>query len=242
MKCALLTGITGQDGSDLAELLLEKGCEVHGVIRRASIFNTERIGHLYQDPHLRSPRLLLHYGDLSDSVNLVKLLHEVQPDEVYQLGAPSHVRVSFDIPEYTADISGVGTIRILEAIREAGMRPRFSQASFSEMFGKVADMLHRETTPFHPRGPYGVAKVFAYRAAVNYRESYNLFACNGIRFNHESPRRGEIRWDSTQPDGQPRRCLDTQRAKRKSGFHARTPVEEGLRRTIPRYRQQSIAP
>jgi GDPmannose 4,6-dehydratase len=191
MKRALITGITGQDGSYLTELLLDKGYEVHGIIRRASTFNTERIEHLYQDPHLRGTRLLLHYGDLSDSVNLVKLLNDLKPDEIYHLGAQSHVRVSFDIPEYTADISGVGTIRILEAIREAGVRPRFYQASSSEMFGKVAEIPQRETTPFHPRSPYGVSKVFAYWATVNYRESYDLFACNGILFNHESPRRGE---------------------------------------------------
>ena len=191
MKRALITGITGQDGSYLAELLLGNGYEVHGIIRRASTFNTERIEHLYQDPHLRGTRLFLHYGDLSDSVNLVKLLHELQPAEIYHLGAQSHVRVSFDIPEYTADISGVGTIRILEAIREAGVRPRFYQPSSSEMFGKVAEIPQRETTPFHPRSPYGVSKVFAYWATVNYRESYDLYACNGILFNHESPRRGE---------------------------------------------------
>jgi GDPmannose 4,6-dehydratase len=191
MKRALITGITGQDGSYLAELLLAKGYEVHGIIRRASTFNTERLDHLYQDPHVHGVRLVLHYGDLSDSVNLVKLLNDLQPAEIYHLGAQSHVRVSFDIPEYTADITGVGTIRILEAIREAGVRPRFYQASSSEMFGKVAEIPQRETTPFHPRSPYGVAKVFAYWATVNYRESYDLFACNGILFNHESPRRGE---------------------------------------------------
>ena len=191
MKRALITGITGQDGSYLAELLLEKGYEVHGIIRRASTFNTERIDHLYQDPHVHGVRLFLHYGDLSDSVNLVKMLYELKPDEIYHLGAQSHVRVSFDIPEYTADISAVGTIRILEAIRETGLRPRFYQASSSEMFGKVQEIPQRETTPFYPRSPYGVAKVFAYWATVNYRESYDLFATNGILFNHESPRRGE---------------------------------------------------
>ncbi|MGD0651925.1 MAG: GDP-mannose 4,6-dehydratase [Verrucomicrobiia bacterium] len=191
MKRALITGITGQDGSYLAELLLNKDYEVHGIIRRASTFNTERIDHLYQDPHLHGVRLFLHYGDLSDSVNLVKLLYELRPDEIYHLGAQSHVRVSFEIPEYTADISAVGTIRILEAIREVGLRPRFYQASSSEMFGKVAESPQNETTPFHPRSPYGVSKVFAYWATVNYRESYDLFACNGILFNHESPRRGE---------------------------------------------------
>lgn len=191
MKRALITGITGQDGSYLAELLLSKGYEVHGIIRRASTFNTGRIDHLYQDPHINGVRLFLHYGDLSDSVNLVKLLYELQPDEIYHLAAQSHVRVSFDIPEYTADITGVGTIRILEAIRETKVKTRFYQASSSEMFGKVHEIPQRETTPFHPRSPYGVSKVFAYWATVNYRESYNLFATNGILFNHESPRRGE---------------------------------------------------
>jgi GDPmannose 4,6-dehydratase len=191
MKKALITGITGQDGSYLSEFLLDKGYEVHGIIRRASTFNTERIDHLYQDPHLRGTRLFLHYGDLSDSVNLVKLLNDLRPDEIYHLGAQSHVRVSFDIPEYTADITAVSTIRILEAIREARVRPRFYQASSSEMFGKVGETPQRETTPFHPRSPYGVSKVFAYWATVNYRESYGLFAANGILFNHESPRRGE---------------------------------------------------
>ena len=191
MKRALITGVTGQDGSYLAESLLEKGYEVHGIIRRASTFNSGRIDHLYRDPHARGVKLFLHYGDLSDSVNLVKLLYDLKPDEIYHLGAQSHVRVSFDIPEYTADVTGVGTIRILEAIRETGSNPRFYQASSSEMFGKVAEIPQRETTPFHPRSPYGVAKVFAYWATVNYRESYNLFAANGILFNHESPRRGE---------------------------------------------------
>jgi GDPmannose 4,6-dehydratase len=191
MKRALITGITGQDGSYLAELLLQKGYEVHGIIRRASSFNSGRIDHLYQDRHTRGVKLFLHYGDLSDTVNLVKLLYDLKPDEIYHLGAQSHVRVSFDIPEYTADITGVGTIRILEAIRETKSRPRFYQASSSEMYGKVAEIPQRETTPFHPRSPYAVSKVFAYWATVNYREGYNLFACNGILFNHESPRRGE---------------------------------------------------
>ncbi len=190
-KKALITGITGQDGSYLAEFLLAKGYEVHGIIRRASTFNTSRIDHLYQDPHVHGVRLFLHYGDLSDSVNLVKLLMDLKPDEIYHLAAQSHVRVSFDIPEYTADVTAVGTIRILEAIREAAIRPRFYQASSSEMFGKVAEVPQRETTPFHPRSPYGCAKVFAYWATVNYREAYGLHATNGILFNHESPRRGE---------------------------------------------------
>jgi GDPmannose 4,6-dehydratase len=191
MKKALITGITGQDGSYLADLLLEKGYEVHGIIRRASTFNTSRIDHLYADPHVNGVRMFLHYGDLSDSVNLVKLLYELKPDEIYHLGAQSHVRVSFDIPEYTSDVTGVGTIRILEAIREAGLRSRFFQASSSEMFGKAQQVPQTETTPFWPRSPYGVAKVFSYWATVNYRESYGLCASNGIMFNHESPRRGE---------------------------------------------------
>ncbi len=191
MKRALITGITGQDGSYLAELLLQKGYEVHGIIRRASSINTSRIDHLYQDRHKRGVKLFLHYGDLSDSVSLVKMLYDLKFDEVYHLGAQSHVRVSYDIPEYTADITGVGTIRILEAIRETESHPRFYQASSSEMFGKVAEIPQRETTPFHPRSPYAVAKVFSYWATVNYREGYNMFACNGILFNHESPRRGE---------------------------------------------------
>jgi len=191
MKKALITGITGQDGSYLADLLLEKGYEVHGIIRRASTFNTARIDHLYADPHINGVRMFLHYGDLSDSVNLVKLLYQLNPDEIYHLAAQSHVRVSFDIPEYTSDVTGVGTIRILEAMRETGIQPRFYQASSSEMFGKVQDVPQRETTRFWPRSPYAVAKVFAYWATVNYRESYGLHASNGILFNHESPRRGE---------------------------------------------------
>jgi GDPmannose 4,6-dehydratase len=191
MKKALITGITGQDGSYLADLLLDKGYEVHGIIRRASTFNTARINHLYADPHINGVRLFLHYGDLADSVNLVKLLYELKPDEIYHLGAQSHVRVSFDIPEYTSDVTGVGTIRILEAIREVGLRSRFYQASSSEMFGKAQAVPQTETTPFWPRSPYGVAKVFSYWATVNYRESYGLHASNGILFNHESPRRGE---------------------------------------------------
>lgn len=191
MKKALITGITGQDGSYLADLLLGKGYEVHGIIRRASSFNTARIDHLYQDPHVNGVRLFLHYGDLADSVNLVKLIYQLKPDEIYHLGAQSHVRVSFDIPEYTADVTGVGTIRILEAMREAGVKSRFYQASSSEMYGKVQDVPQKETTPFWPRSPYGVAKVFSYWATVNYRESYGMHASNGILFNHESPRRGE---------------------------------------------------
>ena len=187
---ALITGISGQDGSYLAELLLDKGYEVHGIIRRSSSFNTDRIDHLYQDPHEKGVRLFTHYGDLSDAVALVKLLYELQPDEIYHLGAQSHVRVSFDIPEYTFDITGSGTVRLLEAIREAGVSPRFYQASSSEMFGDAAPP-QNEQTPFHPRSPYGVAKLAAFWATVNYREAYDLFAVNGILFNHESPRRGE---------------------------------------------------
>lgn len=191
MKKALITGITGQDGSYLAELLLDKGYEVHGIIRRASTFNTARIDHLYRDPHVNGVRLFLHYGDIGDSTNLIKLLYRIQPEEVYHLAAQSHVRVSFDIPEYTGDVTGLSTVRILEAIRETGVQTKFYQASSSEMFGKVQETPQRETTPFYPRSPYAAAKVYAYWSTVNYRESYGLFACNGILFNHESPRRGE---------------------------------------------------
>ena len=191
MKKALITGITGQDGSYLADLLLAKGYEVHGIIRRASTFNTSRIDHLYQDPHINGVRLFLHYGDLSDSLNLTRLIDRIGPDEIYHLGAQSHVRVSFDIPENTGDVTGLGTIRILEALRETKVPARFYQASSSEMFGKVQAVPQTETTPFWPRSPYGVAKVYAYWATVNYRESYGMHASNGILFNHESPRRGE---------------------------------------------------
>ena len=193
MKKALITGITGQDGSYLAELLLGKGYEVHGVIRRSSSFNTGRIDHIYQDPHVDDARLRLHYGDLADAVQMVKLLYELQPDEIYNLGAQSHVKVSFDIPEYTGDVDGLGTLRILEAIRESGLlkKTRFYQASSSEMFGKVQQVPQTEQTPFWPRSPYGCAKVFAHWLTVNYRESYGLHASSGILFNHESPRRGE---------------------------------------------------
>jgi GDPmannose 4,6-dehydratase len=189
-KKALVTGISGQDGSYLAELLLDKGYEVHGIVRRSSSFNTDRIDHLYHDPHETGVRLFTHYGDLSDPVALTKLLYELQPDEIYHLGAQSHVRVSFDIPEYTFDVTGAGTLRLLEAIRESGVRTRFYQASSSEMYG-AAPPPQSETTPFHPRSPYAVAKVAAYWAAVNYREAYGMFASNGILFNHESERRGE---------------------------------------------------
>ncbi|RYD49650.1 MAG: GDP-mannose 4,6-dehydratase [Verrucomicrobiaceae bacterium] len=191
MKKALITGITGQDGSYLADLLLEKGYEVHGIIRRASTFNTSRIDHLYTDPHVHGVRLFLHYGELSDSLNLTRLIDRIGPDEIYHLGAQSHVRVSFDIPENTGDVTGLGTIRILEAIRETSVPARFYQASSSEMYGKVQAVPQTETTPFWPRSPYAVAKVYAYWATVNYRESYGLYTCNGILFNHESPRRGE---------------------------------------------------
>src|SRR5213079_2873832 len=190
-KKALITGITGQDGSYLAELLLSKDYEVHGVIRRASTFNTERIDHLYQDPHVNGAYLFLHFGDLADSTSLIKLLYRIQPDEIYHLGSQCHVRGSFDIPEYTGDVTGLGTIRILEAIRETGLHAKFYQASSSEMYGKVQEVPQRETTPFYPRSPYGASKVYAYWVTVNYRESYGIFACNCILFNHESPRRGE---------------------------------------------------
>ncbi len=193
MKKALITGITGQDGSYLAELLLSKGYEVHGIIRRSSTFNTSRIDHLYTDPHINGTKLFLHYGDLADGVMIMKLLYNLKPDEIYHLGAQSHVRVSFDVPEYTGDITGLGTLRLLEAIRELDMgdKCRFYQASSSEMFGLVQEVPQTETTPFYPRSPYGCAKVYAYWLTVNYRESYNMHATNGILFNHESPRRGE---------------------------------------------------
>lgn len=190
-KKALITGITGQDGSYLAELLLKKGYEVHGLIRRSSSFNTGRIDHLYKDPHINNVHLFLHYGDLSDSSNIARIIEKIKPDEIYNLGAQSHVRVSFDVPEYTGDVVALGALRILDAIKEAGIKTKFYQASSSEMFGKVREVPQKETTPFYPRSPYAVAKVYAFWITVNYRESYNLFACNGILFNHESPRRGE---------------------------------------------------
>src|SRR5919198_3811818 len=192
-KTALITGITGQDGAYLAELLLSKGYEVHGIKRRASSFNTERIDHLYQDPHEQHVRLRLHYGDLTDATNLIRIIQQVQPDEIYNLAAQSHVAVSFETPEYTANADGVGTLRMLEAIRILGLESKahLYQASTSEMFGKVQEIPQKETTPFYPRSPYGAAKVYAYWITVNYRESYGIFACNGVLFNHESPRRGE---------------------------------------------------
>ncbi|HYT49925.1 MAG TPA: GDP-mannose 4,6-dehydratase, partial [Pyrinomonadaceae bacterium] len=190
-KTALISGITGQDGSFLTELLLEKGYDVYGIIRRSSSFNTDRIDHLYQDPHESGARLHLLYGDLNDSSSLNTILRRVQPDEIYNLGAQSHVRVSFDIPEYTGEVTGLGTVRFLEAIREIGIRPKFYQASSSELYGKVAETPQTETTPFHPRSPYACAKAYAYHITVNYRESYGMFASNGILFNHESERRGE---------------------------------------------------
>jgi GDPmannose 4,6-dehydratase len=192
-KRALITGITGQDGSYLAEFLLEKGYEVHGIKRRASLFNTQRIDHIYQDPHSNHQRLKLHYGDLTDSSNLTRILSEVRPDEVYHLGAQSHVAVSFEAPEYTADVDAMGTLRLLEAIRFLGLEKttRFYQASTSELYGLVQETPQRETTPFHPRSPYAAAKLYAYWITVNYREAYGMYACNGILFNHESPRRGE---------------------------------------------------
>ena len=192
-KRALITGVTGQDGSYLAEFLLEKGYEVHGIKRRASLFNTQRIDHIYQDPHSNHQQLKLHYGDLTDSSNLTRIMAEVQPDEVYNLGAQSHVAVSFEAPEYTADVDAMGTLRLLEAIRFLGLekKTRFYQASTSELYGLVQETPQRETTPFHPRSPYAVAKLYAYWICVNYREAYGIYACNGILFNHESPRRGE---------------------------------------------------
>mgnify|MGYP000741714189 CR=1 FL=1 len=190
MKKALITGITGQDGSYLAELLISKGYEVHGIIRRSSSFNTGRLESIYQDPHSASRQLVLHYGDLSDSSNLNRIIETVKPDEIYHLGAQSHVRVSFDMPEYTADIDALGTLRLLDAIRESGQSIKFYQAGSSEMFGKVLETPQKETTPFYPRSPYACAKVFAHYISLNYRESYGMFICNGILFNHESPRRG----------------------------------------------------
>ena len=192
MKKALITGVTGQDGSYLAELLLEKGYEVHGIKRRASSFNTQRVDHVFQDPHVEGARFKLHYGDLTDSSNLTRILAEIRPDEVYNLGAQSHVAVSFESPEYTADVDAIGTLRLLEAIHFLGLEKhtRFYQASSSELYGLVQEVPQRETTPFHPRSPYAVAKLYAYWITVNYREAYGMYACNGILFNHESPRRG----------------------------------------------------
>lgn len=191
MKRALITGITGQDGSYLTELLLEKGYQVFGIVRRSSSFNTQRIDHIYQDPHEPSARLRLLYGDLNDSSSLISILRDTDPDEIYHLGAQSHVRVSFEVPEYTGSVTGLGTLRVLEAIRRTGIKPKFYQASSSEVFGRVRETPQTESTPFHPRSPYACAKAYAYYITVNYRESYGLFACNGIMFNHESERRGE---------------------------------------------------
>jgi GDPmannose 4,6-dehydratase len=192
-KIALITGITGQDGSYLAEFLLEKGYQVHGIKRRASSFNTQRVDHIYEDPHVNNQHFILHYGDLSDSTNLIRIMQELQPDEVYNLGAQSHVAVSFESPEYTADVDAMGTLRLLEAIRICGLekKTRFYQASTSELYGLVQEIPQKETTPFYPRSPYAVAKLYAYWIVVNYREAYGIYACNGILFNHESPRRGE---------------------------------------------------
>ena len=193
MKVALITGITGQDGSYLAELLLSKGYMVHGIKRRSSLFNTQRIDHIYEDPHIDNQHFKLHYGDLSDSTNLIRIIQETQPDEIYNLGAMSHVKVSFDVPEYTANTDGIGTLRILDAVRLLGLvdKTRIYQASTSELYGLVQEVPQKETTPFYPRSPYAVAKMYAYWITVNYREAYNMFACNGILFNHESPLRGE---------------------------------------------------
>ena len=193
MKKALITGVTGQDGSYLAELLLEKGYEVHGIKRRASLFNTDRIDHIYQDPHRPDPNMILHYGDLTDSSNLIRIMREIEPDEVYNLAAQSHVAVSFEVPEYTADVDALGALRLLEAIRFLKLenKTKFYQAATSELYGMVQETPQTETTPFYPRSPYAVAKLYAYWITVNYREAYNIFACNGILFNHESPRRGE---------------------------------------------------
>jgi len=191
MKKALITGITGQDGSYLTEFLIEKGYEAHGIIRRSSSFNTGRIDHLYRDPHVNNRKMILHYGDLTDSSNLSRLVETIAPDEIYNLAAQSHVKVSFEVPEYTADVDALGTLRLLDAIREVGINTKFYQASTSELYGKVVEIPQTENTPFYPRSPYGVAKLYAFWIVKNYREAYNLFACNGILFNHESPRRGE---------------------------------------------------
>jgi len=191
MKKALITGVTGQDGSYLLELLLEKGYEVHGIIRRSSSFNTGRIDHLYNNPEIHGKRMFLHYGDVTDTSNLNRLLEKIEPDEIYNLAAQSHVKVSFEIPEYTAEVDAIGTLRFLDAIRETGLRTRFYQASTSELFGLVQEVPQTEKTPFYPRSPYGVAKLYGYWIIINYREAYGLYACNGILFNHESPRRGE---------------------------------------------------
>jgi len=191
MKKALITGITGQDGSYLTELLIEKGYEVHGIIRRSSSFNTGRIDHLYRDPHVNNRKMILHYGDLTDSSNLSRLIERIAPDEIYNLAAQSHIKVSFEVPEYTAEVDALGTLRLLDAIREVGIKTKFYQASTSELYGKVTEIPQTETTPFYPRSPYGVAKLYAFWIVKNYREAYQLFACNGILFNHESPRRGE---------------------------------------------------
>ena len=191
MKKALITGITGQDGSYLAELLLEKGYEVHGIIRRASSFNTGRINHLYQDPHVNDVKMFLHYGDLTDSSGISRLIEKIQPDEIYNLAAQSHVGVSFESPEYTADVTGLGTLRLLDAIKDTKVKTKFYQASTSELFGLIQDDIQNEETPFYPRSPYGVAKLYSFWITKNYRESYDMYACNGILFNHESPRRGE---------------------------------------------------
>lgn len=192
MKKALITGITGQDGSYLAEFLLEKGYEVHGLRRAASVFNTQRIDHLFSGTHSKSSQIQLHYGDLTDSSNLNRILEQIKPDEIYNLGAQSHVHISFQVPEYTAEVDALGVLRLLDAIKETGIKTKFYQASTSELFGKVRETPQKETTPFYPRSPYGAAKLYAYWVVVNYREAYNLFACNGILFNHESPRRGKI--------------------------------------------------
>ncbi len=191
MKTALLTGITGQDGSYLTEFLIAKNYIVHGIIRRSSSFNTGRIDHLYKDPHINDRNMILHYGDLTDSSNLSRLIEKIKPDEIFNLGAQSHVKVSFEVPEYTADVDAIGTLRLLDAIRDVGINTKFYQASTSELYGKAVEIPQTEKTPFYPRSPYGVAKLYAYWIIKNYREAYNLFACNGILFNHESPRRGE---------------------------------------------------
>jgi GDPmannose 4,6-dehydratase len=248
MKKALITGITGQDGSYLAEVLLEKGYEVHGIKRRSSLFNTQRVDHIYEDPHVEHQRFKLHYGDLSDTSNVIRLLNEIEPDEVYNLGAQSHVAVSFESPEYTVEVDGVGTLRMLEGIRILGLKEKtkFYQASTSELYGLVQEIPQKETTPFYPRSPYAAAKLYSYWITINYRESYGLFACNGILFNHESPRRGEtfvtrkitqavgyegqVTFDTSKPDGSPRKLMNTDLLT-SLGWDFQVSLEEGINRT-----------
>jgi GDPmannose 4,6-dehydratase len=234
MKKALITGVTGQDGSYLAENLLEKGYEVHGIIRRSSSFNTGRIDHIINDEKYKG-QFFYHHGDVTDASNLNRLLEKIQPAEIYNLAAQSHVKVSFEIPDYTAQVDALGTLRFLDAIREMGVETKFYQASTSELYGKAQETPQTENTPFYPRSPYGVAKLYAYWIIVNYREAYDLFACNGILFNHESP----VRWETSKPDGQPRRMLDTSLAEKEFNFKAKTNFRAGLTKTIKWYKSNN---